>query len=130
MALELLESYFTIVHTRLPILDAHQFIASFRSPGAEGTTAVSHGLLAVVLAFGAKFTEHASFVADREEASERDGREGSRLVKLLAVRAREVLETNKAHRIPTMENVQALILMEAVAAREYNVHTMPDTQNP
>lgn len=116
-ATELLDSFFTIVHTRLPILDPEQFLNSFRSPGSEGMS-IPHALLAVVLALGAKFTEHAAFVGDREESSARNGRGRSRLIQLLSVRAREVVEVNKAFRTVTMENAQALIFLEALSARE------------
>ena len=68
-----------------------------------------HVTVAVVLAWGAKFSEHPIIAMDREETSAGlgGGRSRSRLVRLLVVRAQEVLEANRAFRVPKVENLQA-----------------------
>lgn len=118
MAIELIDSYFTIVDPRFPILDAHEFMARFQAPNTHPLGPLHHALLATVLAFGARFVDHAVFQADRDESTARDvdagGRSRSRLVQLLVIRAREVMEMHKACRVATIENAQTLILMEAL----------------
>jgi hypothetical protein len=115
IAIDLIDTFFTIVDPRLPILDAHQFLARFQSPG---TDPLPHALLAVVLAFGARFVDHNVFRVDREECTARDadatGRSRSRIVQLLVVRAREVSEMNKSCRIPSLANAQAMLLLEGL----------------
>jgi hypothetical protein len=91
----------------MPLLSPTLFRSQFRSPSMLNQP--PHVLVAVVLAWGAKFSEHPIIAMDREETSagmER-GRSRSRLVRLLVVRAQEVLEANRAFRVPKVENVQA-----------------------
>lgn len=120
VGVELIDSFFTIVDPRLPILDGHQLLARFQAPTTDPRGPLPHGLLAVVLAFGARFIDHPVFRADREECTARDvnGPPRSRLVQLLVVRAREVAEMNKVFRVPSLANAQTLILLEALMCRE------------
>jgi hypothetical protein len=119
IAVELIDAFFTIVDPRLPILDAHAFLARFQAPTTpEAGGPLPHGLLAVVLAFGARFIDHDVFRADREECTARDiegtGCPRSRLVQLLVIRAREVAEMNKSCRNATLANAQAMMLLEGL----------------
>lgn len=120
VALELIDSFFSIVEPRVPIFDASSFMSRFQNPDGDLDGPLPQSLLAVVLAFGAKFVDHAAFTLDREECTGRDndipGRTRSRLVQLLTIRAREVAETNKVFRTPTLSNVQTLILLEGLLA--------------
>jgi hypothetical protein len=77
-------------------------------------------LLAVALAWGARFSESNILVSDREEMTARDQRGGSRcrVVQLLVIRAREVGEVWKAFRSAKMDNVVLGILMEPLFARK------------
>lgn len=52
----------------------------------------------------------------------------SRIVQLLVVRAREVCEVRKTHRVVTLENCQALIMLEPLLGREYSYETCFATQ--
>lgn len=131
MAIELIDTFFAVVHSRLPILDAQSFMNRFTSPNTDPSGPLNPALLASVLAFGAKFADHPTFTADRDECAARDAddadgsrsrrgysRSRCRMAQLLAVRAREVAEVHKAYRIPTLANVQALILLENLFGRK------------
>lgn len=136
MAIELIDTFFAVVHSRLPILDAQSFMNRFTSPNTDPNGPLNPALLASVLAFGAKFADHPTFTADRDECAARDSDEADgsgrsrrgysrsrcRMAQLLAVRAREVGEVNKAFRIPSLANVQALILLEGLFGREWKTH--------
>ncbi|WOO81373.1 uncharacterized protein LOC62_03G004902 [Vanrija pseudolonga] len=119
LAIELIDSFFAIINSRLPLLDPQSFMSRFTSPMTDPGGPLPHPLLAVVLAFGAKFAENAHITSDRDETSARDpegvtGRTRSRMVQLLAIRAREVAEVGKVWRVPTVANTQTLILMESL----------------
>jgi hypothetical protein len=73
-------------------------------------------IVATVLAWGAKFSEHPLLVADRA----RNGGQGL-LAKALIDRAREVAELLKVHRIANMDHVLAGLLLEPLQARAYLV---------
>lgn len=134
MADDLLDTYYSIVHIRLPILDPDEFRARFSDPDTHPDGPVYHPLLAVALAWGARFSDHSIIAADRDEITNRrrdgrDGRDGpdgqggperSRLVQLMIVRAREVAEVNKAFRVASLDNVRLAILMESLLARKYS----------
>lgn len=83
-----------------------------------------HPLLAVALAWGARFSECPTLTSDREEVSARDGTSAlkgftrCRMVQLLVIRAREVSEVCKVFRNAKIENVQVGILLEPLLARE------------
>lgn len=131
MADDLLDTYYSIVHIRLPILEPDEFRARFSDPDAHPDGPVYHPLLAVALAWGARFSDHPIIAADRDEITKRrrdgpdgsgpDGPERSRLVQLMIIRAREVAEVNKAFRVASLDNVRLGILMESLLAREYRV---------
>lgn len=128
LAEDLLDTYYSIVHIRFPILDPDEFRARFNDPDAF-TGAIYHPLLAVALAWGARFSDHPIIAADREEITNRrgvDGQDGpgrSRLVQLMIVRAREVAEVNKAFRRASLDNVRLAILMETLLARKSGTET-------
>ena len=97
----------------MPLLSPTLFRQQFRSPSPLSQP--PHVTVALVLAWGAKFSEHPIIAMDREETSalmmdrNREGgsRSRSRLVRLLVVRAQEVLEANRAFRVAKVENLQA-----------------------
>jgi len=69
-------------------------------------------LIATVLAWGAKFSEHPLLVADRER---NDGQ--SQLAKALIDRTRELAESLKVHRIPNPDHVVISLLIEPLQCR-------------
>lgn len=124
-----METYFQIVHIRLPILDPAHFKARFTQANSHVDGPPPHVLLAIVLAFGSLFSEHPLIIADREECSaamrdelqpgqKRGVRVRSRLTQMMVLRAREVAEVNKAFRIPSVENIQAALLLDALMGGE------------
>ena len=96
--------------------------ARIASPDMHPEGPLPHNLLAVAIAFGARFSEHPAIDKDREECTARDKRHDlrtrSRMVQLLVIRAREVAETWKTHRIRSLDNVRVLVLLETMSARE------------
>ncbi|KAK8869613.1 hypothetical protein IAR55_000180 [Kwoniella newhampshirensis] len=120
LADQLLETFFSICHPRYPCYDLTTFRARFQSPNTHPDGPLSHTVLAVALAWGARFSDHPIISHDRQECSARDGdvarrgRTRSRLVGLMVIRAREVAETCKAFRAPKLENVQALMILEGL----------------
>ncbi|KLT46287.1 hypothetical protein CC85DRAFT_59374 [Cutaneotrichosporon oleaginosum] len=115
VAQDLIDTFFQVVHSRLPILEEPEFRTLYLDPDAAMGGPLSPALLAVVLAFGARFTEHATFVADREEISGREGDPGrSRMTQLLVIRAREIVEASKAFRVATLVNAQTLMILEGL----------------
>ncbi|KAA1469750.1 hypothetical protein DENSPDRAFT_641934 [Dentipellis sp. KUC8613] len=129
-ALDLVEVYFQIVHTRLPFLNPAQFRArltvnlpqyanQYASATGMGVSSVSEdplhpALVATVIAWGAKFSEHAVLVAGRAQ----NGKQ-SNLAKTLIARAREVAETLKVHRVPVAEHVVIALLIEPLQSQLY-----------
>ncbi|GHJ86548.1 hypothetical protein NliqN6_2950 [Naganishia liquefaciens] len=116
LATDLVETYFQICHIRAPLLDPTTFRHRFTNPhGPEGPPSPS--IIACVLAWGAKFSEHPLIVADRESCSAEltGGRKRSRLAQLMACRAQEVLETHKVFRTPSLESLQASLMMVSLA---------------
>lgn len=71
-------------------------------------------LIAVVIAWGAKFSEHPLLVADRN-ASGPDKQSG--LARTLIDRAREIAEGFKVHRIPKVEHVVITLMTESLQSR-------------
>ncbi|KAF8490785.1 hypothetical protein F5888DRAFT_1620637 [Russula emetica] len=131
-ALDLVEVYFQVVHTRLPFLNPTHFRArlnvdvpqyasiyannsSASGPSAEET--LHPALMATVVAWGAKFSEHPLLVADRLNSPTRQ----SGLAKSLIVRAREVAEALKVHRVPAAEHVVIALLIEPLQSRAFFV---------
>ena len=114
--------YFQIVHTRLPFLNPTQFrarlnvnIPQYSGQYAGGTAEepLHPALMATVIAWGAKFSEHPVLVADRASSATRQ----SRLAKVLVDRAREVAEALKVHRVPAAEHVVIALLIEPLQSR-------------
>ncbi|KAL5482795.1 hypothetical protein ACEPAI_9390 [Sanghuangporus weigelae] len=111
-ALDLVEVFFQICHTRLPLLNPEQFRSRLKyalSPGPKTTSEkpLHPALLATVIAWGAKFSEHPLLVADRQGAGGQ-----SRLARMLVMRAREVAEAEKVHRISTIDHIVIALLIE------------------
>jgi hypothetical protein len=131
LADELLDSFFSITHIRYPLLDPDRFRAQFAEPDTHPDGPIYHPLLAVALAWGARFSENPILLADRGEISARDpeanakGFTRSRMAQLLVIRGREVLEVCKVFRYAKMENVQVGILMEPLIARTFFPQPFP-----
>lgn len=113
------------MHIRLPLLEPDSFRARFNDPDSHPDGPLYHPLLAVALAWGARFSDHPVITADRDEISARAGSsntyshpERSRLVQLMVIRAREVAEANKAFRTAKMENIRLAILLGPLLGRE------------
>ena len=117
-ALALVEVFFQICHTRLPLLNPDQFRSRLKlalapqQPPAPAEKPLHPALLATVIAWGAKFSEHPLLVADREGAGGQ-----SRLARMLVNRAREVAEAEKVHRISTVDHVVIALLIEPLQNR-------------
>ncbi|KAH9161152.1 hypothetical protein EDB89DRAFT_2032283 [Lactarius sanguifluus] len=127
-ALDLVEVYFQVVHARLPFLNPTHFRARLNvnvpqyasiyanNPSASAATAdepLHPALMATVIAWGAKFSEHPLLVADRLNSTTRQ----SSLAKTLIIRAREVAEALKVHRVPAAEHVVIALLIEPLQSR-------------
>ncbi|KAI0662247.1 hypothetical protein C8Q70DRAFT_1051719 [Cubamyces menziesii] len=146
-ALDLVEVFFQIVHSRLPLLNPAQFRTrlhiSLSSTGPQngnmspstpvaqqqrtrnsssplGGQSAQHqpqkplhpALVATVIAWGAKFSEHPLFVADRH----RNGGQ-SAFAKVLINRARDLAEDMKVHRIPSADHVVIALLIEPLQSQ-------------
>ncbi|GJE88395.1 Zn(II)2Cys6 transcription factor [Phanerochaete sordida] len=125
--LDLVEVFFQIVHTRLPLLNPAQFRARLQyglqtrdhysppSPDANGFSPgpgshnkpLHNALVATVVAWGAKFSEHPLLVKDRER-----NRGQSMLAKTLINRTRDLAEDLKVHRVPNADHVVVALLIE------------------
>lgn len=126
LADDLVESFFTFANPRFPMLDPVAVRSRLISPDTHPEGPLPLNLLAVIIAFGARFSDNLVINADREEcmggdeaaygAGQRPPR--SRLVQLLVIRAREVVEVQKTHRIASITNVQVLVLLELMLGRE------------
>ncbi|KAI0771178.1 hypothetical protein BD413DRAFT_551633 [Trametes elegans] len=150
-ALDLVEVFFQIVHSRLPLLNPAQFRTRLHyslyatgsqngstSPSTPSGSAVTQqqrtrnsssplggqpaqhqqqrplhpALVATVIAWGAKFSEHPLFVADRH----RNGGQ-SAFAKVLINRARDLAEDMKVHRIPNADHVVIALLIEPLQSQ-------------
>ncbi|RDX50300.1 hypothetical protein OH76DRAFT_1437618 [Lentinus brumalis] len=150
-ALDLVEVFFQIVHTRLPLLNPAQFRTRLHyslystgsqnggtSPNTPPASAVAQqqrtrnssspnggqsahdpeqrplhpALVATVIAWGAKFSEHPLFIADRH----RNGGQ-SAFAKVLINRARDLAEDMKVHRIPNADHVVIALLIEPLQSQ-------------
>jgi hypothetical protein len=125
-ALDLVEVYFQIVHTRLPLLNPIQFRtrlnlqATGQRPimGSKQDEPIHPALIATVIAWGAKFSEHPLLVGDRQ----RNGGQ-SLLARTLIDRCREIAEATKVHRIPHKDHVVIALLIETLQCQN------PNTEN-
>ncbi|KAJ6557383.1 hypothetical protein DFH09DRAFT_1163997 [Mycena vulgaris] len=114
-ALDLVEVFFQIVHTRIPLLNPEQFRNRLQLHPSDppNTDNVLHpALIATVLAWGTKFSEHPLLVADRR----RPGGQ-SLLAKTLIDRARDLAEALKVHRIPSPDHVVIGLLLEPLQSQ-------------
>ena len=121
-AYDLVEVYFQICHTRFPLLNPSQFRARLKYSLTPNPLPNAHSpndkplhpaLLATVIAWGAKFSEHPLLVLDRE------GNNGSsRLARTLVNRARNVAEAEKVHRISSPDHVVIALLIEPLQNRK------------
>lgn len=110
-----MEVFFQIVHTRLPLLNPEQFRSRLQlqaSPPPSHNPPLHPALVATVLAWGAKFSEHPLLVADRR----RPGGQ-SLLAKTLIDRTRDLAEALKVHRIPSSDHVVIALLIETLQNR-------------
>lgn len=111
-----MEVFFQIVHTRIPLLNPAQFRnrlqlgSSTLSPGGKP---LHPALVATILAWGTKFSEHPLLVADRR----RPGGQ-SLLAKALIDRARDLAEALKVHRISSPDHVVIGLLIEPLQSRQ------------
>jgi hypothetical protein len=132
-ALDLVEVFFQIVHTRIPLLNPAQFRLrlnlqdpastststsnSHNKAGPENSKPLHPALVATVIAWGTKFSEHPLLLADRRRPSGQ-----SYLAAALIDRARELAENLKVHRIPSADNVVISLLIEPLQCRECNLY--------
>jgi len=113
-SLDLVEVFFQIVHTRIPLLNPAQFRSRLQLclSQSSGKHPLHPALVATVLAWGAKFSEHPLLVADRRRPG------GQRLLaKELIDRARNLAEALKVHRIPTPDHVVIGLLIEPLQSQ-------------
>ncbi|KIO24240.1 hypothetical protein M407DRAFT_26355 [Tulasnella calospora MUT 4182] len=125
-AYDLIEVYMQICHTRQPILDPKEFRARFRhslptslipsqsitadSPTPPGNfEPIPPALLAVVIAWGSKFSEHPLILMDRNQNGGR-----SRISRALVTRAFEIAEAERVYRITTPENIITCMVIEGI----------------
>ncbi|UZJ57322.1 hypothetical protein CBS101457_006642 [Exobasidium rhododendri] len=170
---DLIETYFSIVHIRYPILDPVEFRQRFHSPSTESGGPPADVLIAVMMAWGAKFSENPIILADRKEAAheltplQKKKREAASLptttakiataapvnrgkggtgtgggrgkpsasnysvptttkqeahrvigrspiAEDLVVKAQEVLDRNKVHRLATLDHARAALIVQAL----------------
>ncbi|KDQ20816.1 hypothetical protein BOTBODRAFT_26832 [Botryobasidium botryosum FD-172 SS1] len=143
-ALDLIEVYFQICHARLPLVEPMQFRARFRaalpphgslqSPGQDASKfkSLPSALIATVLAWGAKFSEHPLLVLDRHSsgslpptlsafpnAAVTSGTGGgrSRIARALVDRAREIAEAEKVYRLVSPDNVIVCLILEPLLSQ-------------
>lgn len=112
-----MEIYFQIVHSRLPLLNPTQFRnrlkASLSSnPGPEKP--LHPALVATVIAWGTKFSEHSLLLADRQCHNGQ-----SLMSKTMIHRARDLAEALKVHRIPNPDHVVIGLLVETLQSRKF-----------
>jgi hypothetical protein len=124
------EVFFQIVHTRIPLLNPAQFRTRLKLQAAsasnnptskppalpDNSKPLHPALVATVIAWGTKFSEHPLLVADRRRPSRQ-----SRMAAALIDRARELAESLKVHRIPSADNVVISLLIEPLQCRECNL---------
>ncbi|KAG9024323.1 hypothetical protein FRB95_011644 [Tulasnella sp. JGI-2019a] len=122
-SLDLIEVYMQICHTRQPILDPVDFRTRFklslpphlRPPDTPHQSVFAPleplppALLAVVIAWGSKFSEHPILLRDREENNGR-----SRISRSLVAKAIEVAEGERVYRFPTTEGILTCLIIEGI----------------
>jgi hypothetical protein len=114
--LDLVEVFFQIVHTRIPLLNPEQFRSRLQlQPSASPTNIppLHPALVAVVIAWGTKFSEHPLLVADRKRPNGQ-----SLMAKTMIDRARDLAEALKVHRLPSSDHVVIALLIEPLQSRK------------
>ncbi|KAF8743928.1 hypothetical protein AX14_013983 [Amanita brunnescens Koide BX004] len=111
-AQDLVEVFFQIVHTRIPLLNPAQFRRRLQLNSPTGEKLLHPALVATVLAWGSKFSEHPLLVSDRK----RPGGQ-SLLAKALVDRARDLAEALKVHRVPSADHVVICLLIEPLQSQ-------------
>ncbi|THV05239.1 hypothetical protein K435DRAFT_117888 [Dendrothele bispora CBS 962.96] len=117
-ALDLVEIYFQIVHSRLPLLDPAQFRNRLRlhlSSTPPSEEPLHPALVATVIAWGTKFSEHPLLKADRNCHKGQ-----SLLSKMIIDRTRDLAEALKVHRLPTHDHVVIGLLIEPLQSQVPN----------
>ncbi|KAL0581009.1 hypothetical protein V5O48_001003 [Marasmius crinis-equi] len=112
IAFDLVEVYFQIVHSRLPLLNPTQFRNQLKhqlSANAVSEKPLHPALVATVIAWGSKFSEHPLLLADRQA----HGGQGH-LSKALIDRTRDLAEALKVHRVPNSDHVVIGLLVETL----------------
>lgn len=115
--MDLVEVFFQIVHTRLPLLNPEQFRNRLQlQPNSIPThpDPLHPALVATVVAWGTKFSEHPVLIADRQ----RPGGQ-SLMAKTLVDRARDLAEALKVHRISSSDHVVISLLLEPLQNRKF-----------
>lgn len=118
-ALDLVEVFFQIVHTRIPLLNPAQFRNSFNLRSSSEGQILHPALVATVLAWGSKFSENALLSADRAKNGGQ-----SFFAKTLIDRARDLAEALKVHRVPSTEHVVISLLIEPLQSRKSDLTTI------
>jgi len=111
------EIYFQIVHSRLPLLNPAQFRNRLRlhlSSTPPSEEPLHPALVATVIAWGTKFSEHPLLTADRNCHKGQ-----SLLSKMIIDRTRDLAEALKVHRLPTPDHVVIGLLIETLQSRKY-----------
>ncbi|KAK2465221.1 hypothetical protein APHAL10511_002575 [Amanita phalloides] len=111
-AQDLVEVFFQIVHTRIPLLNPAQFRRRLQLNSPTGEKPLHPAMVATVLAWGSKFSEHPLLVSDRK----RPGGQ-SLLAKTLVDRARDLAEALKVHRVPSADHVVICLLIEPLQSQ-------------
>ncbi|KAK7469120.1 hypothetical protein VKT23_003611 [Stygiomarasmius scandens] len=117
-ALDLVEIYFQIVHSRLPLLNPAQFRNRLRlhlSSTPPSEEPLHPALVATVIAWGTKFSEHPLLTADRNCHKGQ-----SLLSKMIIDRTRDLAEALKVHRLPTPDHVVIGLLIETLQSQVPN----------
>ncbi|KAL1713034.1 hypothetical protein EV715DRAFT_212549 [Schizophyllum commune] len=116
LAADLAEVYLQIVHPRLPLLNPARLRAQIRAQPFRTTPLPIHpALLAVVLAWGAKFAEHPLLLADRALPAHNGA---SFLASALIARTRALAEALAVHRIPSPDHILCALLLEPLQSQD------------
>lgn len=135
-ATDLVEAYFEICHTRIALIGPARFRAQFNAsfpPATPDATSspssvtlhqlpskqntVHPAILAAVLAWGAKFSDHPLIEIDRN--ADPSGAQRSRLAKSLIRKAWEIAEAEKVHCVPSVDSVVTCLLLDGLHSREF-----------
>lgn len=125
LANDLIETYFQIVQIRMPFVRAHLFKRRYDNPGGpEGPN--SNLSIAMVLAWGARFSEHPIIVQDRIESSAGlpNGRKRSRLVLLLTMRYQWIMDHEGADKVVSLDNMIAQCSMGALRGADPQINVI------